>query len=148
MKRLIPAHGKHQGGFALVIAIFIVVVLALIGIMMVTIGGVQRATAAAATQGTRAYYAARSGIEWGVFKALTSGNCAAATGNFPLAVPGLNGFTVTVQCTSTAHRERAAPDYNVYVITSTAVSGTFGTTADYVSRQLQVTVTDAPAPGP
>jgi hypothetical protein len=43
------------------------------------------------------------------------------------------------------HRERAPPDYNVYVITSTATSGSFGE-ADYVSRTLQVTVTDAPAP--
>jgi len=146
MTRLVPVYGKQERGFALVIAIFIVVVLALIGIMMVTIGGVQRATAAAAAQGTRAYYAARSGIEWGAFQALQNGNCAAST-SFPLAAPGLNGFNVTVQCTSTAHRERAAPDYNVYVINATAFSGAFGT-ADYVSRQLQVTVTNAPVPGP
>ena len=143
MTRLTPVQGKSQRGFALVIAIFIVVVLALIGIMMVTIGGVQRATAAAAAQGTRAYYAARSGIEWGAFQALQNGNCAPST-SFPLAVTGLNGFTVTVQCSSTQHRERS-DTYNVYVITSTAVSGAFGT-SDYVSRQLRVTLTDAPVP--
>jgi len=135
--------GYQERGFALVIAIFIVVVLALIGIMMVTIGGVQRATAAAAAQGTRAYYAARSGIEWGAFQAIQNNNCALLT-NFALAAPGLNGFNVTVQCISTQHKERS-DTYNVYVITSTATSGAFGT-SDYVSRQLQITVTNAPVP--
>jgi MSHA biogenesis protein MshP len=143
MKRLMPIQADGQRGFALVIAIFIVVVLALIGIMMVTIGGVQRATAAAAAQGTRAYYAARSGIEWGAFQALQNGNCAAST-SFAPAAPGLNGFNVTVQCSSTQHKERS-DTYYVYVITSTAASGVFGT-SDYVSRQIQVTVTSAPVP--
>lgn len=143
MRRPTSVHAKGQRGFALVIAIFIVVVLALIGIMMVTIGTVQRSTAAAAAQGARAYYAARSGIEWAAFQALQNGNCAAST-SFPLAVPGLNGFTVSVQCNSTSHRERS-DTYNVYVITSTAASGTFGA-VDYVSRQLRVTLTNAPVP--
>lgn len=132
------AHGGRQRGFALVAAIFIVVVLALLGIMMVTIGGMQRATASAATQGARAYHAARSGIEWGAFRAL-AGGCAAATGSFPLAVPGLDGFTVTVGCTSSEHREGPPPNHFVYVITATATSGSFGDSA-YVSRRIQVTV--------
>jgi MSHA biogenesis protein MshP len=133
----------RQRGFALVAAVFIITVLAILGIMMVTIGGMQRATASAATQGARAYHAARTGIEWGAFQALTNGNCAAATGDFPLAVPGLDGFTVTVACVSTAHREGPPPDYNAYVITSTATSGNFGT-ADYVSRRIQITVAPPP----
>jgi hypothetical protein len=52
---------------------------------------------------------------------------------------------VEVSCTATQHREYGPPDYNVYVITSTATSGSFGD-ADYVSRRIQVTVTDAPSP--
>ena len=142
---------NQQRGFALVAAIFIVVVLAMLGIMMVTIGGMERATASAAVQGARAFYAARSGVEWGTFGALnnTAPTCGAApstptTNTFNLAVTGLNGFTVSVVCSYTTHRERS-DTYNVYVITATATSGGFGD-ADHVSRTLHATVTDAPSP--
>jgi len=141
MTRLPLNRGKHERGFALVAAIFIVVVLAMLGIMMVTIGGMERATASAAVQGARAFYAARAGIEWGTFQAMPPTSSCVASSNFTLSVPGLNGFNVTVQCTSTQHRERN-DTYNVYVINSTATSGNFGE-ADYVSRTLQVTVTNA-----
>ncbi len=148
MTRLPPIRRKHERGFALVAAIFIVVVLVMLGIMMVTIGGMERATASAAVQGARAFYAARSGVEWGTFGALnnTAPTCGAlpstpTTNTFNLAVSGLNGFTVSVVCSYTMHKERSDP-YNVYVITSAATSGSFGD-ADYVSRTLQVTVTNA-----
>ena len=145
------APGTRQHGFALVAAIFIVVVLAMLGVMMVTIGGMQRATVSAAAQGTRAYYAARSGVEWGIFGALnntvaTCGNAPStpATNTFNLSVSGLNGFSVSVVCSYTPHRERN-DTYNVYAITATATSGAFGD-ADYVSRTLKTTVTNAQAP--
>lgn len=141
MTRFPPNRGKHERGFALVAAIFIVVVLAMLGIMMVTIGGMQRATASAAVQGARAFYAARAGIEWGTFQAMPPTSSCVASSSFTLSVPGLNGLNVTVQCTSTQHRERN-DTYNVYVINSTATSGNFGD-ADYVTRTLQVTVTNA-----
>ena len=141
MTRHVTTGRRHQGGFALVVAIFIVVVLAYLGVMMVTIGGMQRATASAATQGTRAYYAARSGIEWGAYHAMAT-DCTAATGGFALSAAGLNGFAVNVQCTETQHKERGTT-YRVAVITSTATYGSFGN-ADYVSRTLQATVTNAP----
>ncbi|MHB8535229.1 MAG: pilus assembly protein MshP [Sulfuricaulis sp.] len=144
MKRIAPIRGRKESGFALVAAIFIVVVLALLGIMMVTIGGMQRATATTAVQGTRAYYAARTGIEWGAYQAVVAGSCVASS-TFPLSAPGLNGFSVTVQCTSTPHQEHGPPPYNVYVLISIATSGAFGD-ADYVSRTLKATVTNAPPP--
>lgn len=152
MKHLASGHGKHQRGFALVAAIFIVVILSLLGIMMVTIGGMQRATASTAAQGTRAYYAARAGIEWGTFQSVSSSgphSCPAASGTLTLSVPGLNGFTVIVQCTplpsaGVEHQEYNQP-YNVYSLTATATSGNFGD-ADFVSRTINAIVTDAPAP--
>jgi len=148
MTRFPSIRRKHERGFALVAAIFIVVVLAMLGIMMVTIGGMQRATASVAVQGARAFYAARSGIEWGTFGALndtvaTCGNAASrpTRNTFALTASGLNGFTLSVVCSYTTHRERN-DTYNVYVINSTATSGNFGD-ADYVSRTLRVTVTNA-----
>lgn len=150
MRRANSIRLRKERGFALVAAVFIVVVLALLGVMMVTIGGMQRSTVSAAVQGARAYHAARAGVEWGVFQALnnTVPTCGGApstptTNNFNLAVNGLQGFAVTVVCSYTAHRERSPPDYNVYVIISTATSGAFGG-FDYVSRRIQITVTSAP----
>ena len=143
--------GTRQHGFALVTAIFIVVVLAMLGVMMVTIGGMQRATVSAAAQGTRAYYVARSGVEWGIYQAVTGSSCAATsplgpptTPTFVLSVSGLNGFNVWVDCTRTQHRERN-DTYYVSVITAKATYGAFGD-ADYVSRTLKATVTDAQPP--
>jgi MSHA biogenesis protein MshP len=151
MTRIPSARRQNEHGFALVAAIFIVVVLALLGIMMVTIGGMQRATATTAVRGTQAYYAARSGVEWAIFGTInnTAATCGAApstltTNTFTLAVNGLNGFTVSVACSYTEHRERSNTN-KVFLITSTATSGNFGD-VDYVSRVLQSTVTDAPAP--
>jgi MSHA biogenesis protein MshP len=151
MTRIVSVRRKQEHGFALVAAIFIVVVLALLGIMMVTIGGLQRATATTAMRGTQAYFASRSGVEWGIFGALnntvaTCGNAPSTptTNTFTLAVPGLNDYIVSVGCEYTTHREQS-DTYNVYVITSTATSGAFGN-MDYVSRILRVSVTDAPAP--
>jgi MSHA biogenesis protein MshP len=149
------ARYRNERGFALVAAIFIVVVLALLGIMMVTIGGMQRATATTAVRGTQAYYAARSGVEWATFRTVApppagpQESCAVLVPappsvNFTLTANGLNGFTVSVQCTETLHRERSN-NIRIVVLTSTASSGTFGD-PDYVSRTIQVTVTDALAP--
>ncbi|MHB8743016.1 MAG: pilus assembly protein MshP [Sulfuricaulis sp.] len=151
MKRRAPSIGIQERGFALVMAIFIIVVLSLLGIMMVTIGGMQRATATTAAQGTRAYYAARAGIEWGTFQSVSPAgpNSCVPTTTFTLSVPGLNGFTVTVRCNQTPsagvrHREYGQL-YDVYLLTSTATSGTFGD-ADFVSRTLNAVVTDAQPP--
>jgi MSHA biogenesis protein MshP len=140
-----PATPVRQRGFSLPVAIFVIVVLALLGIAMVTIGTMERATATAAAQGARAYYAARSGIEWGIFRTVaTAGpktDCPAAGGSFALAVDGLNGFNVAVSCIQTLHQEHGATT-KVVVITSIATYGNFGS-SDYVARQLQATVTDA-----
>ena len=148
MMCIVSVPRRQERGFALVAAIFIVVVLAMLGIMMVTIGGMERATASAAVQGTRAYYAARAGIEWGIFQAIsnTAATCSESattptTTNFNLGADGLNGFAVSVDCKYMQHRERS-DTYKVFVITSFASSGIFGQ-ADYVSRRIQTTVTDA-----
>jgi len=143
MTRIIPLRRYRERGFALVAAMFIVVILAMLGIMMVTIGGMERATATTALRGTQAYFAARSGVEWGIFRAITDGACPASP-PFTLSGAGLDGFSVNVQCTSSPHREGGTP-YNVYVITSTATSRAFGD-LDFVSRIIRVTITNAPPP--
>lgn len=59
---------KHMRGFALVSAIFILVVLAALGAFIVNISTSQHIGSALDVQGVRAYHAARAGIEWGLYK--------------------------------------------------------------------------------
>lgn len=129
-----------QRGFALVAAIFLLVVLALLGIFIVRVSGVQHQTVNIALLGARAFEAARTGIEWAAFQALDSASCTTTTLN--LTEGGLNGFDVDVSCSSTTHTE-TGNTYNIYVLDVEASSGTYGT-PDFVSRRMQATVTDAP----
>jgi MSHA biogenesis protein MshP len=105
----------RQTGFGLVSAIFLVVVLALLGTAMVAISTTQQQSSALDIEGVRAYQAAKAGIEWGLYQRLQLGVCTGANANVPLP-PGtsLSGFTVTVVC---------RPDTflgNTAVITATA----------------------------
>ncbi|MDH3749589.1 MAG: pilus assembly protein MshP, partial [Gammaproteobacteria bacterium] len=70
---------KSQNGFSLVPALFLLVVLAALGIVAVRLAGVQQQTVVLAMQSSRAYAAARSGIDWSAYQALVNGSCAAST---------------------------------------------------------------------
>ncbi len=129
----------RQGGFALVAAIFLIVVLSSLGAYMVRISGIQHQTVNVALLGARAFHAARTGIEWGVYQAL-DGNCTTETLN--LTEGGLNGCVVDVTCGSTSHTE-TGDTYNIFVIDVEARAGAYGN-PDYVSRRIQATLTDAP----
>lgn len=101
---------KHsrQRGVSLVAAIFLVVVLAFLAVAIVTVTTTQQAAFGLDVQGTRAYQAARSGVEWGLHRQLRSGAlCPAASGassTSSFAMPAnttLSPYTVTVTCTTT-----------------------------------------------
>ncbi len=147
---MMPSHNAphSQRGFTLVTAIFIIVILATLVGYMVSLSGTQRATSLLALQGTRAYEGARSGIEWGIQQAFTTPGtmCSAAPGstqkNFALSGPGLTGFSVTVTCDFTTHTEKSTT-VSVYHLVALAEYGAYGS-PDYVSRQLEATVSNAP----
>lgn len=106
----------RQRGFSLVSAIFLLVVLAGLGVAMVNVSTVQHTSSALDAQGGRAYQAARAGIEWGLFRLIQGSSCAAQQSFVPPA-PTLNSFTVTVKC---AHTAGAAAAQHRWTITSTA----------------------------
>ena len=133
------SRATRQSGFSLVPALFLLVVLAALGIVAVRLAGVQQQTVVLAMQGGRAYAAARSGVEWSAYQALNNSSCAAATIN--LTEGGLAGFTVETNCSSSSHSE-GPNTVNVYVIDAFAWSGSYGS-PDYVSRRIRSTVTDA-----
>ncbi len=134
---------RRQAGFSLVAAIFLLVVLAGLGAVIVTVSSVQHTTTSSAVQGSRAYQAARTGVEWGIFRVLNPVGCFASPTLFTLnSPPGLDGFQVTVTCAATNHQEAGAA-FQVFRIISTSTAGVFGN-PNFVSRRIEVTVTDAP----
>lgn len=128
-----------QNGFSLVPALFLLVVLAALGIVAVRLAGVQQQTVVLSMQSGRAYAAARSGVDWSAYQALNNSSCTAAT--ISLTEGGLAGFTVETSCSSTSHAE-GPNTVNVFVIDAFAWSGSYGS-PDYVSRRIRSTVTDA-----
>ena len=130
---------RGNRGFSLLSAIFLLVVLGTAGVFMAKMSGVQQRTGNLALGGVRAYWAAQSGLEWGVHRTLTAGSC--QSGTFTLSEGGTGGFSVAVGCTSTQHTEEAVR--TVYRLTSVATRGSFGD-RDYASRRIETSVTDTP----
>jgi MSHA biogenesis protein MshP len=119
--------------------IFLLLLMAALAALVATITTAQHASSAQDLMGSRAYQAARAGLEWGVYQALISSSC---LGNSPaLALEdNLAQFTVLVQCTQTIPiPTEGGANVNVYRIISTATSGTLGS-PNYVERRLEVTV--------
>lgn len=139
---------KVQRGFSLVSAIFLLVVIAALGVFAVTLSTTQQQSAALDVMGARAYQAARAGIEWGAYQVIQSGVAgggfatACQTGGAPPqpgALPGtLAGFNVNVGCSAASHVEGAATLW-MYQLTSTATQGA-PAAPDYVERQMAVTI--------
>ena len=157
---------KHMRGFALVSAIFILVVLAALGAFMVNISTNQHIGSALDVQGVRAYHAARAGIEWGVYQVqsydpsaaagdgyrfgydcqptdtgsqcFNRRSCENASGSFDVF-----GFSVTVSCGS-QDDPGGFGGPTVYAITSTACLPAGGTCPNaspgplYIERRIDV----------
>jgi MSHA biogenesis protein MshP len=131
-----------QRGVALIAAIFLIVVLALLGVYMVSITGVQQATTSQAIVAARVYYGAKAGLDWGIYQAIgpTSSSCAATTTLAPIT--GIDGVTVTVTCACTFTTTACTTSADsVYYLTSTATFGTYGSAA-YAQRVLEATITN------
>jgi len=129
---------SKQNGFALISAVVLIVVFALLGTAIISLSTSQQIGSARDLFGSRAYFAAKAGIEWGAYQALQSGGCAASS-TLPALSGSAAGFTVTVACSRTGPFDEAGSNVFVYQITSTATIGTFGQ-LDYAERQLQAVV--------
>ena len=65
-----PLPTRAAKGFAIVTAIFLLVILAALGVGMLVFSKAQQTTSAYDVQGSRAYQAARAGIEWALYQRL------------------------------------------------------------------------------
>jgi MSHA biogenesis protein MshP len=145
-----------QQGFAAIAAIFLVVVLAALGGFMLTFSNTQQLTSAQDIQGSRAYWAARAGLEWGIGSVVDCANNAATCPRSTTTVPPFScpaaplatelaatfevNLKVTVTLTCAGYIEAppepvATANRYIYQLTAVATSGTIGTVS-YVERSV------------
>jgi len=144
-------------GFAIVSAIFILVVLAALGAFVLNVATSQQAGSALDVQGVRAYQAARAGLEWGLYRVQSTAAynfgytstdpntraCPASPSSFVPAAPTLAGFTVTVTCTATADGSGGPTIFTVVATacnqpTAGACPNTANPTSAYAERRVSV----------
>jgi MSHA biogenesis protein MshP len=152
----------RQRGFVLMAAIFLIVVFAAIGAYLVTIAIGQVEAASQDEQGTRAYLAARAGVDWAAYQLIrrpdvlpapgagdfgpTCSSAGAATATLTLdALGGPAGgdfFRVKVDCIRSTESEGGVA-VEVFRVTSTGCNRspcTAAGDAGYVERQLELVV--------
>ncbi len=140
-------------GFALMTAIFLLVVLSAFAAFAVSFTTNTAATHALSVQGVRAYEAARAGLEWATYQIKDpNGTLSPGATNLPACFasptalslpPAMGGFSVQVTCTRYPSAS-ATPSYHeegnkrsaYYVVVATATLGAAGT-VDYVERRLE-----------
>src|SRR5476649_2178418 len=95
---------RRNSALSIITAVFLLLILSASGLFIVNLTTVQNTNSAFDLQGSRAYHAARTGLEFGAFQAIVNASCPATTS---LVLGGaLVDFTgVTVVCASTVHTE-------------------------------------------
>ncbi len=127
---------RDQHGFAAIAAIFLVVILAALGGFMVTFSNTQQLTFAQDLQGSRAYWAARAGLGWGV--AQVAADSTVCLSSSPAGISGapatVEGFAITLLCSSSSYADSGGT-VAIFKVEARATSGTAGT-PNYVERSL------------
>jgi MSHA biogenesis protein MshP len=137
----------QMSGFALIPALFLIVVLGALAVVAIRVGTGQQQTVTMSLLQARALSAAQTGIEWGAYKALGGGcvptvtcSCVAST-TLTLTEAALKGFSVIVTCTAVTFSTVPTPTIS-YVLNSAATLGLYGQPG-YVHRVVSGTYTNA-----
>src|SRR5579862_1364126 len=111
---------RLERGMSLITAVFLLLVMSALALYIVNISTVQNMTSVLDLEGSRAYHAARTGLEFGAYQSVAAGSCPPASVNVALPAANFADFTsVTVQCNQSLHTEGlTAKTY--YQITATA----------------------------
>ncbi len=136
------SHQRNQG-FLLPAAIFLVVILAGLGVYALNINAVQQANSMADVQSIRAHHLARAGAELSAYYVLQT----ATVTDIPTSCDAnasttisLDGFTIARTCTainSPYYENGSDRQIGIYSITSTASYGTVNT-QNYVQREIKI----------
>lgn len=137
-----------QSGFALILAVFLIVMLAAMGVYLVTTTTAQVAATAQDEQAARAYQAARTGLEIGAYQLLhPPGNCVTTTQTIGPLFQAVNGYYAEILCTQVngLGETEGGTAIAVYRVTSKGCNTTPCTVgapaSTYVERELQITIT-------
>lgn len=130
-----------QAGFLLPAAIFLLVILAGLGAYALNISSVQNNAAIQDIQSTRAYHAARAGIEWAAYQIIQTTPLATIPACPSTTTLSIDGFSVAVSCTQSADYTEQGGDHviRLYEFASTANFGTLNTQS-YIERRIDVTI--------
>jgi MSHA biogenesis protein MshP len=123
-----------QRGFAAIAAIFLVVVLAVLGAFMLTFSNAAQLTSAKDVRGSRAYWAARGGLEWVIASVNATPVCPASPTTLTL-----DAFTVAITCVVTSHVE-AGVTVKIFQFNSVAVSTGAVGSPGYVERSVSASM--------
>jgi len=132
---------QAQRGFAAIAAIFLVVILAALGAFMLTFSNTQQLTSAQDIQGSRAYWAARAGLEFGIGTVVATSACPILPTPSPtiLSTTFDGGFSVTVTCSRADYTEASATR-SIYQLTSVASNGAAVGSIGYIERSLSASM--------
>lgn len=144
---------RQQGGFGIIAALLVLVVLTVLGAAIARLSWTQQISNTQDLDSARAQRAANAGAEWGMYQALKGGwtNCAAASQTIDLRAS--LGVWVTVTCNSTSYVEyktaAGADNLRVYLIDAVACNGASScpdnaraSGISYIERRRQVQVSD------
>jgi MSHA biogenesis protein MshP len=135
---------RPQRGTSILIALFVIIVVASLAAFAVTVGGAAQQKEIVNLQAGRALAAARVGLEWAAYRIRgAGGSCVNQT--LTLTEGALRGFQVNVTCTRSLaqHAESGGVTYFSYEVGAAASYGTFGTT-DFAFRKLSARYFDPP----
>lgn len=136
---------RRARGVGIVTAVFLLVIIALLGVAIVGVSTSQAVSSQLDVQGARAYQAARAGIEWGIYQRLRNNMACDTAGTVnAIDLPAgttLAGFSASVVCTRIPGPTAALDRYR---IVSTGCSRAGGACSndvnsnDYVQRVVEV----------
>jgi MSHA biogenesis protein MshP len=143
---------RREAGMSLVMAIFLLLMLAGLGAFIASLSAVQQADSALDFLGSQAYHAARAGLDYGAYQAIKNPPCPA--GAISLALPAANfGQFASVRLTyvASAGHDEGGTLKTLCTITANAcnqpVAGICPNPApgvNYVERELQLSVINPP----
>lgn len=136
MKRRSFHASRAHGGFALIAALFLIVVLAALGAFAVRINNAQQSGTDLELLGARARFAAQAAVEYAARRLEQANTCNAVTPNPPALA---NNMNVTIACQQTSTHTVNGLTRNVYSLDVRATSGVYGA-PDFVSRRVRVRV--------
>lgn len=146
MTRALPFSPRRprEQGVSLVAAIFLLLLMAGLAAFMASILSATHMNLAADIGGSRAYQAARAGVEWGMYQldpnaqSAALPTCAAASGT----VSAIAGYSVAVSCVAypsdTTVYQEGGKQIRVLRIVATATAQ--GVTAPGIERQVAVSI--------